>query len=169
MKKFLLLLSLVVVALTLIACNGQADEAVQARAVFELARVYLDEQAVEVSQTSYSGSSLTFVGEENGGNVIIRVGDVDVFASINPSREHPSFESGYWHHHLYAGATAAGSPRINFQELLPDLGIDDNAEADDNTQSAYQHGNLHYIVATEEFRLRFVIDGVVHDLLFTQV
>ncbi len=142
---------------------------VEARANFELDRVYVDEQLVEISETNYVGSRLIFVGEENGGNVMIRVGETDIQASINPSRQHPSFEAGYWHHHLYAGVTEAGSPRINFQELLPELRIDDNPEATDNTQSSYQRGNLHYVVETGEFRLRFTIDGAVHDLMFTQV
>jgi len=173
MKKLLLMSTMFVVfistALVLTACGSEENAAVEARAVFELDRVYLDEQEVEVSETDYAGSRLTFIGEENGGNVIITVGATDVQASINPSREHPSFESGYWHHHLYSGSTEAGSPRINFREELPSLGIDDNDEAIDNTQSDYQRGNLHYIVETGEFRLRLTIDGVVHDLMFTQV
>lgn len=150
--------------------DGAEPAGIEARAIFELDRVYLDEQEVDISETNYAGSKLTFVGEENGGNVLIRVGDTDIQASINPSREHPSYEEGYWHHHLYSGPTAAGSPRINFMELLPHLGIDDNDEAtDDNTQSVYQRGNLHYVVETGEFRLRFTIDGVIHELMFTEV
>ena len=169
MKRFLLAFSIIAM-LVLTACGGNSSEPteVEARAIFELDRVYLDEQEVDISETNYMGSRLTFIGEENGGNVIIRVGENDVQASINPSREHPSFESGYWHHHLYSGSTEPGSSRINFRELLPSLGIDDNDETD-NTQSSYQKGNLHYVVETGEYRLRFTIDGVVHDLMFTQV
>ena len=168
MKKVLFMLSLVVAIIVLVACGSEEPAEVSPRTVFELDRVYLDEEEVAVSETNYTGSSLTFVGEESGGNVIIRVGETDVQASINPSRSHPSFEAGYWHHHLYSGSTEPGSPRINFQALLPDLGIDDNEEVtDDNTQSVYQRGNLHYVVETGEFRLRFTIDGVVHDLMFT--
>ena len=168
MKKFLSLFSLFTVFM-LTACGGGEPTAVVPRAIFEIDRVYLDEQEVELAETNYEDSRLTFIGEEAGGNVIIRVGETNIQASINPSREHPSFESGYWHHHLYSGSTAAGSQRINFQELLPELGIDDNEEATDNTQSSYQRGNLHYIVETGEFRLRFTINGVIHDLMFTQV
>ncbi|MCL1989351.1 MAG: hypothetical protein FWG67_00520 [Defluviitaleaceae bacterium] len=176
MKKMLLMCLMgmaVVSVLTACASEGATTHGdtttVTPRAVFELDRVYVDEEEVEPSETHYEGARLTFVGEEAGGNVIITVGDVDVQASINPSRTHPSFEEGYWHHHLYSGPTAAGSPRINFQELIPDLGIDDNPEATDHTQSAYQRGNLHYIVETGEFRLRFTIDGVIHDLIFNEV
>jgi len=160
---------LILITSILAACGANTPTPVDARAVFELDRVYLDEQQADISETGYAGSALTFIGEESGGNVIIRVGDTNVQASINPSREHPSYEAGYWHHHLYAGPTAAGSPRINFIELLPYLGIDDNPEAADNTQSSYQRGNLHYIVETGEFRLRFTIDGIIHDLIFVQV
>lgn len=150
------------------ACIGGQVTEVEKRALYTLDRVYLDEQEVNISETSYAGSTLTFIGPENGGNIIIKVGDIIIQASINPSRDHPSFESGYWHHHLYSGVTTAGSPRINFRELLPHLGIDDNG-TDDNTQSTYQRGNLHYVVETGEYRLRFIIDGSVHDLMFTQV
>ena len=138
------------------------------RAVYHLDRVVLDEgQTIEHGHgTPFDHARLTFVGEEQGGNVVIQIGDTNIIASINPSREHPSFESGYWHHHLYAGPTASGSPRISFLEWLPEIGIDENPEATDNTQSAYQHGNLHYVVETGEFRLRFTIDGVITDLMF---
>ena len=168
MKKFLLLVSMVF-TFVLTACSEGEPTAITPRAIFELDRVYLDEQQVELAETLYEGSRLTFIGEENGGNVIIRVGETDIQASINPSREHPSFELGYWHHHLYSGSTSPGSQRINFQNLLPELAIDDNDEATDNTQSSYQRGNLHYIVESGEYRLRFTIDGIVHDLMFTQV
>jgi len=170
MKKVLMILTMMMLIVVLVACDSDEPSAVEARAVFELDRVYFDDELVEVSETAYEGSRLTFVGEEQGGNVLIRVGFVDIQASINPSREHPSFDSGYWHHHLYAGSTEAGSPRINFRALLPELEIDDNEEAtDDNTQSVYQRGNLHYVVEDGEFRLRLTIDGVVHDLLFREV
>jgi len=149
--------------------DTEVSDAVDARAIFELDRVYLDDVEVNISETVYEGSSLTFIGEEQGGNVVIRVGETDIIASINPSREHPSFEEGYWHHHLYAGSSQQGSPRINFYELLAHLGIDDNPEATDNTQSLYQRGNLHYVVETGEFRLRLTIDGVIHDLMFTEI
>lgn len=170
MKKILFSLTIATVAMFgLTACNGYEDEPVEARATFELDRVYINEQETEISQTRYTGSTLTFVGPENGGNVLIRIDETLVQASINPSREHPSFEEGYWHHHLYAGSTETGSERINFKELLPNLGIDEVPDATDNTQSAYQRGNLHYIVETGEFRLRFTIDGNVHDLIFSEV
>ena len=168
MKRFLLAFSILVI-FVLMACGKDEPTVVDARAIFELDRVYLDDQETDVSKTNYVGSRLTFIGEENGGNVIMRIGDIDVQASINPSREHPSFESGYWHHHLYSSSTEAGSPRINFKELLPSLGIDDNDEATDHTQSDYQRGNLHYVVESGEFRLRFIINGAVHDLMFTQL
>ena len=169
MKKVLMTFAMIITVVALVACGEDEPSAVEPRAIFELDRVYLGEELIEISETAYEGSRLTFVGEEQGGNVLISVGTTDIQASINPSREHPSFESGYWHHHLYAGSTTSGSPRINFQDLLPELGIDDNPDAtDDNTQSAYQRGNLHYIVATGEFRLRFTIDGVIHDLMFTE-
>ena len=158
----------VLAAMVLAACGGSNPVPVEARATFELDRVYWDGQQVDTSETDYAGSRLIFIGEERGGNVIIRVGETNVQASINPSRDHPSYADGYWHHHLYAGVTAAGSPRINLMELLPALGIDDNPAASDNTQSSYQRGNLHYIVATGEFRLRLTMDGVVHDLMFAQ-
>ncbi|MCL1949951.1 MAG: hypothetical protein FWF59_09495 [Turicibacter sp.] len=153
------------------ACGQQEQggNELAARATLELSRVYINEEAVDPADTDYEGATLTFVGEEQGGNVLFQIGGETAQASINPSREHPSFESGYWHHHLYAASTAAGSERINFMELFPGLGIDDNPEATDNTQSSYQRGNLHYVVADGEFRLRFTIDGVTHDLLFTEV
>lgn len=169
MKKLLSALIFISMAIMLTACNSNTPAPVEARSVFALDRVYLGGEQADVTETNYAGSILTFVGEESGGNVIIRVGEENVQASINPSRDHPSYEDGYWHHHLYAGATAAGSPRISFRELLPNLGIDANPEATDNTQSSYQGGNLHYIVETGEFRLRFTIDSIVHDLIFTQV
>ena len=167
MKKLLGLLSIFTVLVLVLTACGEDDPA-EARAIFDLDRVYLDGQEVSISDTNYGGSRLTFIGEEAGGNVIIRVGEVDIQASINPSRQHSSFDTGYWHHHLYSGSTASGSPRINFMELLPDLGIDDIEEAAENNQSAYQRGNLHYIVETGEFRLRLRIDGVVHDLIFAE-
>jgi len=167
MKKWTFILGLAVV-LMLAACgNSEQPETVEARAVFELDRVYVD--GVEVEEADYAGSTLTFVGPEQGGNVLIRVGENTVQASINPSREHPSFESGEWHHHLYAASTEAGSERINFVELFPELGIDVNPEATDNSQSAYQHGNLHYLVEEGQFRLRFTINGEVHELMFVEV
>ena len=173
MKKLLGLLSITtILILVLTACTEDEPQAVEARAVFELDRLILDEneEIYHGHGTPFSHAKLTFVGEEQGGNVLIQIGDTVIGASINPSREHPSFESGYWHHHLYAGSTESGSPRINFQTLLPELGIDDNPDAtDDNTQSAYQRGNLHYIVETGEFRLRLMIDGIIHDLIFTEV
>lgn len=165
--KLSVVTALAAAAFALSACGSGGPTAVEARALYELDRVYVDNIPVNVSETAYSGSGLTFVGEERGGNVIIRVGETAVQASINPSREHPSFDEGYWHHHLYAGVTAEGSPRINFREHLTSLGIDEN-DADDNTQSSYQRGNLHYVVDAGEFRLRFTIDGAVHDLLFAQ-
>jgi len=173
MKKTLLTLAVIALfPFILMACGNDDREEVEARATFELDRVVIDEdESIHHGHgTPFEHARLTFVGEEQGGNVLILIGEIGIQASINPSREHPSFESGYWHHHLYAGSTESGSPRINFMALLPDLGIDDNEEAtDDNTQSAYQRGNLHYIVETGEFRLRFTIDGVVHDLMFTEV
>lgn len=150
----------------LAACGSEEPAEVEARASYELDRVYIDE---ELASGLYEGATLTFVGPEQGGNVLIQVGGTVVQASINPSREHPSFESGYWHHHLYEASTEAGSPRINFMDLLPELGIDDNPDATDNTQSAYQRGNLHYLVETGEFRLRFTIEGQTHDLIFREV
>ena len=140
-----------------------------ARATYMVNRLYIDgEEVDEVWMTEFGGSSLMFIGEEAGGNVLIFVGEAEaITATINPSREHPSFESGEWHHHLYAGV--AGGERINFMALLPGLNIDDNAEATDNTQSIYQRGNLHYIVETGEFRLRLTIDGALHELFFVQL
>jgi len=169
MKKMLLILTFVSAALMLTACNSNSPIPIEPRVHFELDRVYLDEQLTDISETPYAGSTITFVGEESGGNILFRIGEERLQASINPSRDHPSYDDGYWHHHLYAGATAAGSPRINFRELLPSLGIDDNPDATDNTQSSYQRGNLHYIVDTGKFRLRFTIDSITHDLIFTQV
>ena len=170
MKK---LLSTCAIALLLTACANTTTtnqpEPITPRAVFEIDRLYIDGAQASKAGTAYEGASLTFVGEEQGGNVLIFLGDTTVHASINPSREHPSFADGYWHHHLYAGATAQGSPRINFQNELAFLSIDDNPEATDNTQSSYQRGNLHYIVDTGEYRLRFTIDGVFHDLIFTEL
>ncbi|MCL2752865.1 MAG: hypothetical protein FWE44_01795 [Defluviitaleaceae bacterium] len=165
--SFILVAMLGGVIFALTACGGNNSEPVDARATYEINRLYMDGQQVDILE-NYAGSRLTFVGEENGGNVIIRIGTVDVQASINPSREHPSFADGFWHHHLYAGVTASGSPRINLAEALPALGIDDN-QATDNTQSNYQRGNLHYIVETGEFRLRLTIDGIVHDLIFAEI
>jgi len=169
MKKIMLLLSLCVVAAFMVACSSESAEEVIARAIYELDRVVIDE-SIEIHHghdTVFEHAVLTFVGEEAGGNVLITIGDTTIQASINPSREHPSFESGYWHHHLYRTSTAAGSERINFLELLPDVSIDDNPDATDNTQSSYQRGNLHYIVATGEYRLRFMIEGTTTDLIFT--
>jgi len=170
MKKRLLTFAiatiLVSATLMLAACSSNAPTPIEARAIYELNRIYLDGQPADVSETVFPGSMLTFAGEESGGNILIRIGEDIVQASINPSRDHPSYEDGYWHHHLYAGVTEAGSPRINFRELLPYLGIDDNLEATDNTQSSYQRGNLHYIVDTGEFRLRLTIDGITNDLIF---
>jgi len=163
----IIVIGLIFLTLAFTSCNQGNPTPVEARAVFELNRVYVDGQQVDIPETEYIGSRLTFIGEERGGNVIIKVGDVNIQASINPSREHPSYEDGYWHHHLYAGITEPNSPRINFLEELPHLGIDDN-NSNDNTQSAYQRGNLHYIVTTGEFRLRFTIGGVTHDLIFVQ-
>ena len=183
MKKLLgLLMLLTTFTFVLTACESNTNtdsdhsdhshERVDgARAVYEIDRLVLDEQE-EIHHghgTPFSHATLIFVGEEQGGNVLIQIGDIMIQASINPSREHPSYEEGYWHHHLYAGSTGQGSPRINFYEMLPHLGIDDNPEAVDNTQSTYQRGNLHYVVETGEFRLRFVIDGVIHDLMFVEV
>jgi len=173
MKKLLIMFVIMGIAVvSLAACdNNNEPQAVEARAIFELDRVVLDEseEIYHGHGTSFEHAKLTFVGEEQGGNVLIQIGDIIIQASINPSREHPSFESGYWHHHLYAGSTESGSPRINFYELLAHLGIDDNPEADDNTQSTYQRGNLHYIVETGEYRLRLTIDGVIHDLMFIEI
>ena len=169
-KLWINVVSFAAIALVLGACSTEEQPAqVEARATFHLDRVLVNEEVVEVADTSYDGSTLIFIGEEAGGNVLIRVGETVIQASINPSREHPSFEAGYWHHHLYEGNTAAGSPRINFLELLPELNIDMNPEATDPTQSSYQHGNLHYIVETGEFRLRFTINGDIHDLIFMEV
>lgn len=146
-----------------------ASATIEPRAMFEIDRVYVDGEQVSIVDTNYENSSLIFLGEEQGGTVMIQVGENLISASINPSREHPSFETGEWHHHLYAGSSAQGSPRINFYESFTNLGIDANPEATDNTQSASQHGNLHYIVDNNEFRLRFTIDGVFHELMFVQV
>lgn len=162
MKRFLLLTALLGLSVVLVGCNDQPEE-ITPRAVYLLARVYVDDLEVSINETAFVNSQLRFFGEDT---VMIQVGETGHFVRINPSREHPSFAQGYWHHHLYASSTVAGSPRINFLELLPDLNIDDNPDATDNTQSAYQRGNLHYIVATEEFRLRLTIDGQVHDLFF---
>jgi len=169
MKKLTMILGTALLFVLAACGNEQGGQEVEARATFELDRVLVDEVEVAVAETPFAGSALTFVGEEQGGNVLIQVGDTLIQASINPSREHPSFESGEWHHHLYAGSTESGSQRISFLELLPDLGIDVNPEATDNTQSAYQHGNLHYIVETGEYRLRFTIDGEVNELFFVEV
>jgi len=173
MKKILIMFVMMIAVIAIVACDHNNEpEAVEPRAVFELDVLVLDETE-EIHHghgTPFEHATLRFVGEEQGGNVLIQIGDTVIQASINPSREHPSFESGYWHHHLYAGSTEAGSPRINFQALLPELGIDEPEEtADDNTQSTYQRGNLHYIVETGEFRLRLTIDGVLHDLMFKEV
>lgn len=168
MKKLLSALALVFFAFALSACGGNDPEPVEARATYQLDRLYFDGAEAGIAGTPYQGSQLTFIGEEVGGTVIIRVGETNVTAYINPSRSHPSFEQGYWHHHLYNGPTAAGSPRINFVDELPNLNIDVNPEATDNTQSSYQHGNLHYIVETGEFRLRFTVDGITHDLIFVR-
>ncbi|MCL1934832.1 MAG: hypothetical protein FWF57_00400 [Defluviitaleaceae bacterium] len=158
--------------LFLVACGNtpqaNSPQTVEPRAVFSLDRVYIADVLVNIP-SEYEGSRLTFVGPEAGGNVLIQIGEETIQASINPSREHPSFESGYWHHHLYAGNTEAGSRRISFLELLPNLNIDVNPDATDNTQSSYQHGNLHYVVETGEYRLRFTINGEVHDLFFVLV
>ncbi|MCL2854424.1 MAG: hypothetical protein FWE21_02245 [Defluviitaleaceae bacterium] len=168
MKKVFLAAIVSICALFAFAACGSDDPApVEARAIFELDRLYFDGEETEIAGTPYQNSRITFIGEEAGGNAIIRIGQTDVQASINPSRNHPSFADGYWHHHLYSGATAPGSPRINFMNALPSLNIDDNG-ADDNTQSAYQRGNLHYIVETGEFRLRFTVGGIVHDMFFVQ-
>jgi len=171
MKKVLIVL--IIGLVVLVGCsNGvnNAPEPVTARAIFELNRVYVDGVAVtDVNETPYAYANLAFFGAEAGGTVIINVAGETITAGINPSREHPSFESGEWHHHLYAGSTATGSTRINFHELLPQVAIDNNSEATDNTQSSYQHGNLHYLVATGEYRLRFLVGGVFHELIFTLV
>ena len=167
MKKFGLMLILAG-ALLLAACGEPEPVIVEARAIFDIDRVYIDELFVPISDTNYENSRLTFIGPQNGGNIFMNIGGAVVHATINPSASHPSFEAGYWHHHLYASHTSPNSPRINFLELLPHLEIDDNG-ADDNTQSAYQRGNLHYIVATGEFRLRFTINGATHDLIFTEI
>lgn len=173
MKKILKIIAILTpLILILSACNSSEPQTVEARAIFELDRLVIDEneEVHHGHNTPFEHAKLTFVGEEQGGNVLIQIGETIIQASINPSREHPSFESGYWHHHLYAGPTEAGSPRINFQALLPEIGIDDNPEAtEDNTQSSYQRGNLHYVVETGEFRLRFTIDGIIHDLMFTEI
>lgn len=167
MKKIMFLITLLSAA-ALAACGNAEATSTEARAVFEISGVYQDEQPIELAETDFEESTLTFVGPENGGNVLIRVGEATIQASINPSREHPSFETGYWHHHLYEGPTETGSPRINFLELLPELDIDENEDAVDNTQSAYQRGNLHYLVETGQYRLRFTINGVVTDLIFSK-
>ena len=168
MKKIMMIVT-AAMGLLLLACGGQDSGTVEPRAVFNIDRLYLDEVETSLDGTPFEGAQLTFVGEEQGGNVIISIGGAQAQASINPSREHPSFESGYWHHHLYAGNTAAGSPRINFMELFPDLGIDDLEDPGTPDQSSYQRGNLHYVVETGEFRLRLTIGGVIHDLLFAEV
>ena len=163
------LLALAVFALT--GCqNETADEGISARAVYELDRVVIDDTTIihHGHGTPFDHGTLTFVGEEQGGNVIFSFGGQNFTASINPSREHPSYADGYWHHHLYATTTTTGSPRINFKEAFPQFNIDENPEATDNTQSSYQHGNLHYVVETGEFRLRFLIDGEVVDLFFDE-
>ena len=184
-KRVGILTGLVLMVGLLTGCNqAQTDEhdhdhdhatsEAEVRAIYDLDRlvVTLDGSSEVIHHghgTPFDHATLTFVGEEQGGNVLIHIGDTVVHASINPSREHPSYAEGYWHHHLYAGSTQPGSPRINFQALLPELGIDDHPEAtDDRTQSAYQHGNLHYVVETGEFRLRFSIDQEIHDLMFVE-
>ena len=164
--------TILIATVAMVACdNNNEPQAIEPRAVFELDRLVLDEseEIHHGHDTPFEHATLTFVGELQGGNVLIQIGDIVIQASTNPSEEHPSFESGYWHHHLYAGPTESGSPRINFMELFPHLGIDDNPEANDNTQSAYQRGNLHYVVETGEYRLRLIISDVVHDLMFTEI
>lgn len=161
-----LLTKITVFIVFLTACSQTTP--IEPRSIFQLDRVYINEYQVDISETNYLGSTLTFVGPENGGNILIKIGETVAQASINPSREHPSFQAGYWHHHLYSLSTAQGSPRINFIELFPELGIDDIENSIDNTQSSYQRGNLHYIVASEEFRLRFIIEGEIHDLIFIE-
>jgi len=165
MKKIALL---GIVLFIFVACGGGEAERVEARAVYELVLVHVAAEPVNIADTVYMGSQLTFVGEEAGGAIIIRLGENELQAFINPSREHPSFAVGYWHHHLYAGATTPGSPRINFAATFGHLGIDDDPEATDNSQSTYQRGNLHYITETGEFRLRLMIDAVTHDLFFSR-
>ena len=139
--------------------------------IFILDRVYIDGVGVDADETAFATSTLQFLNNESADTVLIRIGEntTSFIARINPSREHPSFEQGYWHHHLYSGATTPGSPRINFMELLPELGIDDNPDATDNTQSLYQRGNLHYVVATGEFRLMLRINGELNELFFVPV
>jgi len=175
MKK---LANLVVVLgmMFLVACGNGNDsntgsqtsgaQAVEPRAVFALERVYVDGELDTALTQQYTPGSVTFFGEEQGGNVVITIDGYMISAGINPSRSHPSFESGEWHHHLYASNTQQGSPRISFYNAWSPLGIDHNPEATDNTQSAYQHGNLHYIVDTGEYRLRFTIGGELHELFF---
>ena len=167
MRRIFLGFVTIFLGIFVLAACGQGGQAVEARAIFEVDRMYLDGQLATVAGTDFAGATLTFVGEEAGGNVIIRIGGGEVQATINPSREHPSFADGVWHHHLYAASSVAGSPRINFMRAFPSLNIDDNG-ADDNSQSAYQRGNLHYITATGEFRLRFTINGVITDLIFVE-
>jgi len=175
MKKILYTIILGFVAITFTACSNNnatntSNNEVQQRAIYSVDRLYINDELQNDLPSDipadFIGSQLTFVGELQGGSVLIQVGDTVITASTNPSEDHPSFADGIWHHHLYAGSTQQGSPRINFMELLPHLGIDDNPEATDNTQSSYQRGNLHYIVADNEYRLRFTIGGNVHDLMF---
>ena len=166
MKKHIISIFVLFIVLFLLVACGQSTMEAEIRAVYTLDRVHIN--GLRVGEGNYVDSRLTFIGEERGGTVIIRVGGTEVQASINPSRVHPSFEQGYWHHHLYAGTSEAGSPRISFLSAFPDLGIDINPEATNNTQSNYQHGNLHYVVATGEYRLRFSINGAVHDLIFVR-
>lgn len=157
---------MLVATVFLVACGTETEAIpVEPRATFELDRVYADGV---MNFSDHMPVNIRFIGPENGGTVLMAFGDQTIQAGINPSRDHPSFEAGYWHHHLYAGSTATGSPRINFMELLPDFGIDDNPDATDNTQSSYQRGNLHYVVETGEFRLRLTRNGVVWDYFFRE-
>lgn len=167
MKRLFSVFVLVLLVFVLSACGG-GPIPIEARAIYQLDRLYFDGTRVDVEGTPYQNSVLTFIGEEAGGTVIVAVGGTHITAYINPSRNHPSFGQGYWHHHLYQGSTLAGSPRINFANHLPHINIDINPEATDNTQSLYQHGNLHYIVETGQFRLRFLVGGITHDLIFAR-
>ena len=168
MKKINIVFIITLINLLSACGTSNEPETVEALARYELAYVEINEIVTETPDV-FVGSTLTFIGEEAGGALMMMLGETTLTAYINPSRAHPSFEAGQWHHHLYAGVTAPGSPRINFRELLPHLNLDENIDATDNTQSSYQHGNLHYLVETGVFRLRFVMNGDSYDLFFIEV
>ncbi|MCL2354059.1 MAG: hypothetical protein FWC69_05460 [Defluviitaleaceae bacterium] len=187
MKKFKAILGLLALSsiVFLTACGGNGDDDydyyddngygsyIDTR-YFTIDRVYVGDDNLlttmtDLSDTHFADASLMFVGPEAGGAVNISLGGSSLLASINPSRSHPSFADGAWHHHLYASSTTSGSPRVNFNDafsFLGTLGNEVQLDATDSTQSNFQRGNLHYIVNSGEFRLRIYIDGIRHDLMF---